>query len=247
MASDNGKKHRFICFLFGFLFAALLGTALYYINEVRIARRDTQAIFDSALALYGTKVRPSDLSPERKKVLLDVEDPKFYSHHGVDLETPGAGMTTLTQGLVKLLYFPDGFRPGIAKFRQTLIAHYALDALISKDDQLLLFLNMCYLGNENGRAIHGFADAAGAYYGKEFSALTEDEFLSLVAMIIGPNTYKPGAPAHAERVKRIRAYLSGQYQPAAVLDTDYDGTQRGSFPDELCMAILRLLTDAKPE
>jgi membrane peptidoglycan carboxypeptidase len=247
MTSGNGKKHRFISFLFGFLFAALLGTGLYYINEVRIARRDTQAIFDSALVLYGTKVRPSDLSPERKKVLLDVEDPKFYTHHGVDLETPGAGMTTLTQGLVKLLYFPDGFRPGIAKFRQTLIAHYALDALISKDDQLLLFLNMCYFGHENGRAIHGFADAAETYYGEEFSTLTDDEFLSLVAMIIGPNAYKPGTPAHAERVKRIRAYLSGQYRPAAVLDTDYDGTQRGSLADELCMAILRLLTDAKPE
>ena len=61
-------------------------------------------------------------------------------HHGVDLEEPGARMTTLTQGLVKLLYYPNGFKQGVAKLRQSLIAKYALNSIITKDDQLLLFL-----------------------------------------------------------------------------------------------------------
>jgi len=43
--------------------------------------------------------------------------------------------------LVKLLYFPDGFQKGIAKVRQTLIARYAFDALVSKEEQLALLLN----------------------------------------------------------------------------------------------------------
>ena len=45
-------------------------------------------------------------------------------------------MTTISQGLVKVLYFPSGFRPGIAKIRQTLIAQYAFDASVSKQEQL---------------------------------------------------------------------------------------------------------------
>jgi len=179
-------------------------------------------------------------------MLLAIEDPAFTRHHGVDLATPGAGMTTLTQGLVKLLYFPDGFHQGIAKFRQTIIAQYALDALVSKEDQLLLFLNICYLGNVHGQEVHGYASAARIYFGKEFTALTDDEFLSLVAIHIGPNSLKPGTAANSERVQRIKKYLSGQYQPAGVLDVDYKGVQHGTIAEEALMALLRLITDARP-
>ncbi len=58
---------------------------------------------------------------------------------------------------------------------------YFLDTLfsdISKDNQLFLFLNICYLDNENGQAIHGYANAARIYFRKEFSAITEDDFFS---------------------------------------------------------------------
>jgi membrane peptidoglycan carboxypeptidase len=232
-----------VCLL---LLTSLL-VAIYYVNEVRLARRETQALFESAIARYGAQLSLSDLSPEREAALLAVEDPKFTRHHGVDLATPGAGMTTLTQGLVKLLYFPNGFHPGIAKIRQTVIAQYAFDAMVSKEDQLLLFLNICYLGNENGIEIHGYANAAKIYFGKEFSAITEDEFLSLVAMHIGPNALKPGTSANAERVKRIKMYLSGKYQPAGVLDVDYKGKQHGTLAEEAVMAFLRLVTNARPE
>ena len=232
-----------VCLL---LLASLL-VAIYYVNEVRLARRETQALFESAIARYGAQLSLSDLSPERKAALLAVEDPTFTRHHGVDLATPGAGMTTLTQGLVKLLYFPNGFHPGIAKIRQAVIAQYAFDAMVSKEDQLLLFLNICYLGNENGLEIHGYANAAKIYFGKEFSAITEDEFLSLVAMHIGPNAFKPGTSANAERVKRIKMYLSGKYQPAGVLDVDYKGKQHGTLAEEALMAFLRLVTNARPE
>lgn len=228
------------------LFTSFL-VIVYYVNEVRLARYETQALFESAIGRYGVQLSLSDLSPARKASLLAIEDPTFTRHHGVDLYTPGAGMTTLTQGLVKLLYFPDGFRQGLAKIRQTLIAQYALDAKVSKDDQLLLFLNICYLGEENGQAIHGYAKAAKIYFGKEFSAITEDEFLALAAMHIGPNVLRPGTAANEERVQRIRMYLSGKYQPAGVLDVDYKGKQHGTLAEETLMAFLRLVTNARPE
>ena len=40
--------------------------------------------------------------------------------------------------------------PGLAKLRQTLIAVFALDALVSKETQLLLFINIVGLGGEGG-------------------------------------------------------------------------------------------------
>ena len=250
MNGSERTKRPFVRVLLGLaclLLVLFLAITTYYINEVRLARHDTQALVDAALKYYGTQLSPSDLSPAQRSMLLAIEDPTFTRHHGVDLETPGAGMTTLTQGLVKLLYFPDGFHPGIAKIRQTLIAQYALDTMVSKEDQLLLFLNICYLGSEHGQDIHGYANAARIYFGKEFSAITDDEFLSLVAMHIGPNALKPGTIANAERVQRIKRYLSGEYQPAGLLDVEYRSVERGTFAEEALMALLRLITNARPE
>jgi hypothetical protein len=41
-------------------------------------------------------------------------------------------------------------------------------------------------------------------------------------------------------------YLSGKYQPAGVLDVDYQGKQHGTFAEEALMAFLRLVTNARP-
>lgn len=132
----NSRKPRLTIVQMLLAIAAMFAIALiliiaYYVNEVRVARRETPALVQAAWKRYGMKLGLADLSSERRTMLLAVEDPSFMHHHGVDLATPGAGMTTITQGLVKLLYFPDGFRPGIAKIRQTLIAQYALNSLVS--------------------------------------------------------------------------------------------------------------------
>jgi len=226
--------------------ALIAAAILHYVHEVRTARRDTPALVAAAREKCGTALDPADLTPEREAILLAVEDPAFRRHRGVDLETPGAGMTTITQGLVKLLYYPRGFRPGIAKIRQTLIAQHALDALVSKQEQLRLYLNAAYFGHQDGRAVHGFADAARTYFGKRFASLNDDEYLALVAMSIGPNELKPGTPANAARVERIRRYLAGELRPAGLLDVGYEGRKRGSPAEEAMVAVLRLITMWRP-
>ncbi len=149
---------------------------------------------------------------------MSVEDPAFFEHNGLDLSTPGAGITTITQGLVKQFYF-DKFKPGFAKIKQTLIAVFALNPLVSKEDQLRLFINVCYLGYET----KGFESAAQFYYGKPFKALTEDEYMSLVAMIIAPATFNIRRfPArNAERVQRIKKLMAHEYIPKGLFDLYY--------------------------
>ena len=237
---------RTILWLSGASALALIAAAGYYANEVRVARAATPSLVSESWKRFGVQLKLADLSKERQAMLLAIEDPAFIRHHGVDLETPGAGMTTITQGLVKLIYFPNGFKQGIAKVRQTLIAQYALDSLVSKNDQLQLILNICYLGSKNGQPVHGYAAAAQAYFGKSFAELTDEEFLSLVAMHIAPDNLKPGTPENTQRVQRIHAYLAGKYQPASLLDVDYNGKLRGTVAEEALMSFLRLVTDARP-
>jgi membrane peptidoglycan carboxypeptidase len=241
----NRKKHKIIRIVLGFLCLLIVfigAMTIYYINEVRIARKDTRALFASALKQYGTQVTLSDLSRERKKMLITIADPRFYTHHGVDLKKPGARMTTLTQSLVKFLYYPNGFHPGIAKFRQSLIAKYALNSIVSKDDQLLLFLNICYLGHENDQAVNGFANGARVYFGKEFASISDDEFLTLIAMLSGPNNFKPGSTANMEKIKSIKLTLSGKYP-----STGYNDEQHRPFSQKVCMVVIKLVTDAIPD
>lgn len=227
---------------------ALLLVIGYYVHEVREARQDTRGLVAAAIERHGSDLGLQNLSPEREAVLLAVEDPAFRDHRGVDLITPGAGMTTLTQSLVKQLYFPDGFRQGVPKIRQTLIAQHALDALIPKDEQLGLFLNIAYFGHEGNRAIHGFSDAAKTYFGKEFEDLSDDEFLALVAMLINPNALKPHTDANRGRVERIRRYIAGEYRPLGVMDVEYRGVEPDlSLSARGLMVLLRLIIGSRPK
>ena len=170
----------------------------------------------------GIKIDAAGLTSWQLKALLAVEDPSFFTHKGVDLKTPGAGITTITQGLVKILYFKK-FKPGIAKFKQTIIARFVLDRMVCKKEQLTLFINLIYLGRSGDKPVYGFYNAAAVYYGKEVAALTEDEYLSIAAMIIAPANFSlTGRPdANRERTRRLKALVSGKYRPKGLMDLYY--------------------------
>lgn len=183
----------------------------------------TPAIVERAEAGLAEPLAPDDLPPGRIEDLLAVEDPRFFDHPGIDVTTPGAGWTTITQGLAKDLYF-DAFQPGpLAKLEQSLAA-LVLDARIPKERQLALFLGSAYLGETEAGAVNGFGPAARAWLGKDVRQLDRREFLSLVAMAIGPNEY--GIAGHpdrnAERVARIERLLAGECRPAGWRDVTYE-------------------------
>jgi len=202
-----------------------VGFILYYTAEVVVARIKTPQLVYEILQSDTIELQLNDLTARQIEILLKVEDPNFYYHHGVDLRTPGAGLTTITQALVKKLYFRE-FKPGIRKIKQTLIARFVLDKLIPKDDQLLMFINMhdfCY-------ETRGLALAARFYYGKEFHTLDEKEYIGLVAMFVGCGTFNPirNPDEHSERVARIQAVLTGEYVPKNMPDIYY-GDDRHAF------------------
>ena len=161
----------------------------------------------------------TDIPERRLAMLVRIEDPGFYHHRGIDFSTPGAGMTSITQSLVKRFYFDD-FQPGFAKLEQSLVARFVLDPAMSKQAQLKAYLNHSHFGWRGGKPVRGFAAAARAYHGRELSRLSDPEFLSLVAMLISPKEYDPlrQPAANAERVRRIEAMLDGRCAPQGLRD-----------------------------
>jgi len=205
------------------LTALILGMAVSACSGAMIVEGYLRApgIVAAHVAAHPILLQPRDVPADRIRELLIVEDPRFYSHFGVDFTTPGAGMTTITQGLVKFLYF-DRFRPGLAKFRQSLLA-IGFDARVDKQTQLAIFLNSGNLGTLNGRNVRGFSEGAQVYFGKPFAELSRAEYLSLVAMCIGPNEFS--VATHLEknsgRVRRIERLLRGECRPAGWRDVYY--------------------------
>ncbi len=202
----------------------ILVFVVYSFAVVFHAHYQTGKIISDLSSGDALELSVDDLSSDQFHILLTVEDPNFYGHSGYDLKTPGAGWTTITQALVKKYYFKS-FKPGFAKIRQTLIAAFVLHPLVSKRNQLRLFINKMYLGSVNGIQVIGFADAARIYYDKEYSELTRDEYISIVAMLIAPKTVNiVGAPeANKERVRRIKNLVDKGKRPSSWLDVWLEG------------------------
>lgn len=175
------------------------------------------------ISRFERALSPEDLPEGWLDILLRVEDPAFREHSGIDLRSSGAGMTTITQALAKKYCFEE-FRPGpLNKVKQSISA-LALDRYLTKEEQLILFLNVASLGPGRDGWIEGFPAAAREYYSKSFEDLTVREFTALVAMLVGPVKYHPvrGADALAGRVGRIERLLRGECEAAGLMDVYYE-------------------------
>ena len=201
--------------------AVLLLVALLLFEVFALWRADRRTPGVLARAAQG-ELEPGDLPKRRLDMLIRIEDPGFYQHRGVDFSTPGAGMTSITQSLVKRFYF-DNFQPGFAKLEQSLIARFILNPAMPKDAQLKAYLNHSHFGWREGRPVAGLAEAARTYHGRELTKLSDRQFLSLVAMLMSPKEYHPiyRREANAERVRRIEAMLAGRCAPQGLRDVTY--------------------------
>lgn len=225
-----------------FLFIILVALGAYFSHAVYHAKAYTTEIILNDLAksqwrhpggmsqIFG--IYGHDLSKRQKEIIIKVQDPGFYDHRGIDLSTPGAGLTTITQAIVKKLYF-ENFKSGFAKIKQSLIARFVVNAMISKNEQLTIFINAMYFGNVNGKPVVGLESAAKAYYGQSVKTLSEDQFISLIAMIVMPGTFHilDHPDWNKDRTQRIKTLVAGKYKPKGLMDQYY-----GKLPPEVIAA-----------
>jgi penicillin-binding protein 1B len=162
---------------------------------------------------------PIDSIPEHmQQAVLAIEDRSFYSHPGVNplrltavgvrsllgIEQTG-GTSTITQQLSRMFFLADEFNAElqsgergrswgsyVRKAREGLMS-LVLERKAEKKEILELYLNDVYLGQRGSFAIHGVAEAARIFFGKDVANISISEAAVIAGVIQSPGGRSPFA------------------------------------------------------
>lgn len=199
------------------------------------------AAFSVEELLYKEHVNDDQIqiTKEQVSILLEIEDPTFYEHVGVDVSS-GQGMTTITSSIArdiflfrqKLTGLKGGFQSFYANVFQCCkkvdfgrdIMALILNFHLTKEKQLSFYVSNSYMGSHNGNSVFGLGQASKAYYGKPLFVLSNEEFIGLVAMLKAPNYFHPlkNPETHKTRKDKIEQIVSGKCEPSGWFDTLYE-------------------------
>ena len=190
---------------------------LYNSNPLAIVRFDP-AYLTGIFPAHGEDrllLKLEDVPDSFIKMLILVEDRRFFEHAGVDPRSIARalvanikagetvqGGSTITQQLVKNLYLSSSQN----LWRKLNEAFMALSLELHYDKRMILetYINEVYLGQDQERAIHGFGLASEYYFGKSLQQTSMDEMSLLVGMVKGASYYHPGRnPARASERRKV--------------------------------------------
>ena len=167
-----------------------------------------------------TPVAAEQIAPVMKQAIIDIEDSRFYDHHGVDLEGTARalarnvlagsvleGGSTITQQLVKqsLLEAATTAEERLAateqsvgrKLREARLA-LAMEERYSKEEILTRYLNLVYFG----RGAYGIQAAAQRYFSVNALDLTLPQAAMLAGLVRTPANDDPITNPEGARLRR---------------------------------------------
>lgn len=166
----------------------------------------------SGLREKRRRVALETIPTRMQQAVLAIEDRRFYFHPGFDpFSIIGAvftnvtssrrmpiGRSTLTQQLARMFFLSDEFnaelqsgqRSYTRKLREGFMA-MILETKATKDEIFELYLNDVYLGNRGSFALHGVAEAAKMFFGKDVSNLSLSEAALIAGVIQSPAGHSP--------------------------------------------------------
>ena len=164
------------------------------------------------------------------QAVLAIEDRRFYSHPGVDvIRTAGAvvtnlrgdkpylvGGSTLTQQLVKNSFLTPE-KTYTRKVREQVMS-VVLERRLTKDQILELYLNDVYLGQRGSFSVHGVAEGAHLFFGKDVSNISLAEAATLAGIIQSPAAHSPTRNPERATARRnvvLQAMVDAGYVPSA--------------------------------
>ena len=192
----------------------------------------------SSMVAQREKRRPVALAaiPERVvNAILAIEDRRYYYHPGVDpIRSAGAVLqslfgstrisatSTITQQLVRNVFLPnfDGWTLQSARARswkRKILEQFlalVLETRASKDEILELYLNEMPLGQRGSFAIHGVAEAARLFFGKDVTNVTLAEAATMAGVLQSPSALSPFTNAKRCRDRRnvvLQAMIDAGY------------------------------------
>jgi monofunctional biosynthetic peptidoglycan transglycosylase len=140
----------------------------------------------------------SRISRHLQHAVVAAEDARFYQHSGIDWKEvsnvveqsretgePPRGASTLTQQLVKNLFFTTHRNPARKAFEYPLAP--LADTVLGKQRTLELYLNVV----EWGPGVYGAEAAAQYHYGIPASRLNREQATRLAAILPSPRHRKP--------------------------------------------------------
>jgi len=160
----------------------------------------------------------NDINPDIRKGLVDVEDQRFYIHHGVDmyaiLRSVGSkilhrrteGGSTLTQQLVKNVILQDQSQNMTRKLKEMVIAQQ-LEKKFTKSQILEFYINNVYMGHGS----YGFSAASDYYFSQNQKDLSIDKLAVLIGLPNNPTYYDPVAsPERTIKRRNMILYIFNQ-------------------------------------
>ena len=163
-----------------------------------------------------------------QQAVLAIEDQGFYSHPGINpVRLTAAALTnifgdnqnlvgysTITQQLARMFFLADEFNAELTEGRRSygrkmreMLMSLVLERRATKDEILELYLNDVYLGQRGSFAIHGVAEAARLFFGKDVANLSLSQAALIAGVIQSPGPRSPFAnPERA--VERRNVVLS---------------------------------------
>ena len=181
------------------------------------------------------------VSPTMAKAQVAIEDTRFYSHGGVDLQgivraavnnansSSRQGASTLTQQYVKLTLQENavyaGDEAGVAaaidktysrKLRELKLA-VTLEEKLTKDEILQGYLNIAYYGD----GAYGVEAAARHYFGVHAKALNLPQAALLAGIVQQPRAYNPRINLKAANARR-NVVLTRMLSTGVITAADHD-------------------------
>ena len=139
----------------------------------------------------------AQIPPLMKQAVLAIEDKRFYDHGGIDwIRALGAarsnlgggfrqGASTITMQVARNFFLSREKLIG-RKLNEVALA-YKIEAALSKDQILELYMNQIYLGQR----AYGFGSAAKIYFGKSLGELSVAEMAMLAGLPQNPARHNP--------------------------------------------------------
>jgi len=200
----------------------------------------------------------ASLPPHVADAFIAAEDVRFRHHIGVDpigmaralvtnVRAGGIaqGGSTLDQQIIKTRFLSQE-RTWRRKLTELVLA-VILDARLSKDEILEIYLNDVYLGHSNGKPVLGIDEAARVYFAKVPTKLRLDEAALLASIIRAPNRDTPDKRPDIVRARRD-AILAVMRDRGWIKDADYRNASsrgidfhRGNVPEAPYPYYLRAL------
>ena len=239
-----------ICGLF-FLFAGGLFLWAATLQLPDIASIENQKM-DQSLKLYDktgtvllyninnnaqrTIVTLDHISPNVQNATVSVEDPNFYTNHGIEVRailrailadiTPGGvtqGGSTITQQVIKLTVLTTD-KTITRKLKEWVLA-LKIEQVLSKQKILELYLNQASYGGH----IYGVEQAAETFFGKHASEVSVPEAAYLAAIINAPSYYSPYGSHKKELDARKNLVLEKMFEHGYLTAAEKDAAKATSI------------------